>query len=140
LALCGLIATLWPAWPQAAALPQQTLRVGAEVIQVEVAETPATRQRGLMGRRSLPHGHGMLFVFDETDVHCFWMKDTPLPLSIAFITAQGRIVSMADMQPYSEAAHCPSAPVRYALEMPQGWFVSAGITPGDGVGPLPLPR
>lgn len=125
------------AWSQSARLPQTVIHVGAHIVQVEVASTPASRQRGLKGRADLLDGHGMLFVFDATDVHCFWMKDTPLPLSIAFVSAQGQIVSIADMQPYSETAHCPSEPVRYALEVPQGWLAKIGVRSGDQVSPLP---
>src|SRR5690606_10571578 len=95
------------------------------------------RRYGLMGRQALPANHGMLFVFDRTDLHCFWMKDTPLALSIAFINPQGHIVSITDMQPFSLEAHCPDEPVRYALEMPQHWFLRAGVKPGDAVTPLP---
>lgn len=125
------------AWPQSTQLPQAEIHIDTHAIQVEVANTPATRQRGLMGRTSLLDGHGMLFVFDVTDTYCFWMKDTPLPLSIAFITAQGRIVNIADMHPYSEAVHCPGEAVRYALEVPQGWFTRMKIKLGDLVVPLP---
>lgn len=125
------------AWSQSTLLPQAEIHVGAHTVQVEVANTPASRQRGLMGRAGLLDGHGMLFVFDVTDIHCFWMKDTPLPLSIAFITAQGRIATIADMQPYSEAVHCPSEAVRYTLEVPQGWFTRMKIKLGDLVAPLP---
>lgn len=126
-----------PAWSKHTLLPQVDIRVGSQAVRAEVANTPASRQHGLMGRAGLPDHQGMLFVFDETDLHCFWMKDTPLPLSIAFVTRKGRIVTIVDMQPYSEAVHCPSEAVRYALEMPQGWFTRAGVHVGDPVSPLP---
>lgn len=137
LVLLLLIACTGLVWAQSTRLPQAEIHVGTRAVQAEIASTPASRQHGLMGRAALPDSHGMLFVFDETDLHCFWMKDTPLPLSIAFITPQGRIISLADMQPYSEAVHCPSAAVRYALEMPQGWFDRSGIHIGDLVTSLP---
>ena len=84
-----------------------TLRVGLHVFAVEVAATPRARQRGLMGRTHLAADRGMLFVFEQPGRHCFWMRDTPLPLSIAFIDAAGRIASLADMAPRSETPHCP---------------------------------
>jgi hypothetical protein len=90
-----------------------------------------------MGRTHLAADGGMLFVFEQPDRHCFWMRDTPLPLSIAFIDAAGRIASLADMQPRSEALHCPSADVRYALEMRQGEFRRRGISPRTQVDGLP---
>lgn len=124
---------------QTIVLPIESLQVGNHTIQAEIAATPETRRRGLMARTSLPKDHGMLFVFEETDLHCFWMKDTPLPLSIAFINPQGHIVSVADMQALSLDTHCPNEPVRYALEMPQNWFKHAGIKPGDSVSLLPTP-
>lgn len=132
-----LCASAGPARSQSVPLPQTELHIGTRAIQAEIANTPESRQHGLMGRAGLPDNHGMLFVFDETDVHCFWMKDTPLPLSIAFITREGRIATIADMQPYSEAVHCPREAILYALEMPQGWFSRARIRIDDRVAPLP---
>jgi uncharacterized membrane protein (UPF0127 family) len=108
-----------------------TLTVRFFQITAEVADTPALRTRGLMGRQSLPPNHGMLFVFEQPQQQCFWMRNTPLPLSIAFLDDEGRISSMADMQPLSEATHCSHVPVRYALEMEQGWFTKRGIQPGE---------
>lgn len=124
---------------QAMLLPTDTFQVGERTIRAEIAATPEARRHGLMGRNALPTDHGMLFVFDQADLHCFWMKDTPLALSIAFINPQGHIVSIADMQPFSLDTHCPDEPVRYALEMPQNWFARAGVKPGDAVAPLPPP-
>lgn len=92
-----------------------------------------------MYRTFLPPDTGMLFVFDRPGLPCFWMKNTPLPLSIAFIDQRGRIVNIADMQPHDQTSHCPTAPVLYALEMQQGWFRQKGIKPGTQVAPLPLP-
>ena len=99
---------------QAILLPTIELLIGKHKAQVEVASTDASRAYGLMYRQALPRDHGMLFVFDRPDVHCFWMKNTPLPLSIAFIGSDGTITDIARMQPRSEAPHCPSGPIRYA--------------------------
>ncbi len=90
-----------------------------------------------MGREKLLADHGMLFVFPGETTTCFWMRNTPLPLSIAFINAEGRIVNIADMQPMTETSHCPLAPIVYALEMQQGWFKDNGIKPGEQVQGLP---
>ena len=117
--------------------PQQTLRIGPHRLQVEVAATQAQRERGLMGRHRLPENGGMLFVFDDEGQHCFWMRNTPLPLSIAFIDATGHIARLADMQPNSEALHCPETAVRYALEVMQGGFLERDIGVGAQVNGLP---
>jgi len=134
-----LLAAMTPPAHGQSLLPTAELAVGARQVQAEIARTPEALRRGLMERRALPPDHGMLFVFDEDDVHCFWMKNTPLPLSIAFIDAAGRIVSIQDMQPYALDVHCPPGPVRYALEMAQGWFTRAGVAVRDTVSPLPPP-
>ena len=119
-------------------LPRVALTAGIHRIQAEVADTPPKRQLGLMGRDKLGPNEGMLFVFEDQAVHCFWMKNTPLPLSIAFIGDDGAVVNIADMTPFSEATHCPSKPVRYALEMSQGWFGHKGIVAGSRIGGLPV--
>jgi uncharacterized membrane protein (UPF0127 family) len=121
----------------AGAGPQLPLKVGPHIFQVEVASTPAQRQRGLMGRTHLAADAGMLFVFEHPGRHCFWMRDTPLPLSIAFIDAAGRIASFADMQPRTETLHCPTTAVRYALEVRQGEFQRRGISVRTQVDGLP---
>jgi uncharacterized protein len=100
---------------------------------VEVAKTPAERARGLMGRRHLGQEEGMFFIFETEDYHAFWMKDTFIPLSIAFIDKSGRIVEIADMKPLSLESHSPPKPVLYALEMRKGWFSRNGIKVGDVV-------
>lgn len=125
---------------QALRLPLVQLSIGPHQLQAEVAATESSRNYGLMNRESLPSDHGMLFVFDSVGRPCFWMKNTPLPLTIAFIDRHGIIVNLADMQPYSEATHCPVAPVLYALEMEQGWFQSKGIQPGQQIVNLPERR
>lgn len=116
---------------------QQPLRIGTHTFHVEVAATPQQRERGLMGRSRLPENGGMLFVFDYSGRHCFWMRNTPLPLSIAFIDDAGRIANLADMQPHTETLHCPASAIRYALEVSQGGFQQRGIVPGARVDGLP---
>jgi hypothetical protein len=119
----------------AAAAQQPALRTvelgaGMHLIRAEVADRDATRSVGLMRRTSLPPNGGMLFVFDQDAIHCMWMKNTLIPLSVAFLDAQGAIVNIADMQPHSEQSHCAARPARYALEMTQGWFAQRGIRAG----------
>lgn len=106
------------------------LQAGMHVIRAEVARTPLQQQTGLMFRREMAANEGMLFVFDQPAQRCFWMRNTPLPLTIAYIADDGGIVDLIDMQPLSEQTHCSSKPVRYALEMNQGWFAKRGIKPG----------
>lgn len=113
------------------------LAIGMYRIRAEVAATERERQVGLMNRNYLPAQAGMLFVFEKPAQHCFWMKNTQLPLSIAFLDNAGKIVDLADMKPLSEESHCPSRPVRYALEMNQGWFRSHGATVGTVVNGIP---
>jgi uncharacterized membrane protein (UPF0127 family) len=102
-------------------------------VSAETAETNAERARGLMYRRSLDDGKGMLFIFEEDEILSFWMKNTFIPLSIAFIAADGRIVEIHDMEPEDLSTIRSGRPCRYALEVPQGWFRRAGIVPGDVV-------
>ena len=116
-----------------AALPVKALTVGMHRIQAEVAATDANRSRGLMFRKELAPNHGMLFVFEQAAVQCFWMRNTLLPLSIAFILDDGTITNIADMAPMTENSHCSTAPVRYTLEMEQGWFAKRGITAGKKI-------
>jgi uncharacterized membrane protein (UPF0127 family) len=97
---------------------------------VEVATTPQQRARGLMERTRLDDDAGMLFVFEQRARHCFWMKDTPLPLSIAFLADDGSIINIADMQPQTMDLNCAQVAVRYALEVTQGNFRNKGIRPG----------
>jgi uncharacterized membrane protein (UPF0127 family) len=131
-----LIVGLVPSLTQAA---EQTVSLTIKSFQVkaEVADRPATRARGLMHRESLPDNHGMLFVFDSPSRQCMWMKNTPLPLSVAFIKADGRIANIAQMQPQTETIHCSTENVLYALEMTQGWFWARAVKPGDAIGGLP---
>ena len=132
-ALCLSLAMTCSAWAQSAAQPKLDtvmLQAGMHNIRAEVARTPLQTQTGMMFRTEMAQHEGMLFVFDTAQQRCFWMKNTLLPLSIAFIADDGRIVNLADMQPQSEASHCSAEPVRYALEMNQGWFAKRGIKPG----------
>ncbi len=135
--IAGLLPSLVAA--QAMLLPVAELKIAQYTVQAEVAATEASRSFGLMHRQALLPNHGMLFVFDRAAGHCFWMKNTPLPLSIAFIAEDGSILNIADMQPYSEAGHCPIAPALYALEMQQGWFSDRKIQAGEQVTGLPTP-
>jgi uncharacterized protein len=110
-----------------AELTRIQLRAGMHVISAEVADSMATRSNGLMMRHKMAPNEGMLFVFEQPQAHCFWMRNTLLPLSIAFLNDDGVIVNIADMQPKSDDSHCSKKPVRYALEMNQGWFAQKGI-------------
>ena len=100
-------------------------------IRVEVAKAPEERAQGLMGRKQLGDSEGMFFIFETEDFHSFWMKNTLIPLSIAFIDKEGRILRITDMKPLTLDSHAPPKPVLYALEMKKGWFSSNGIKVGD---------
>lgn len=111
-------------------LPTTPLTAGMHVIQAELAVQPEQQMVGMMFRREMGQNEGMLFVNDDAGVRCFWMKNTLIPLSIAFIGDDGSIVNIADMAPQSEQSHCSAKPVRFALEMRQGWFAKRGIKAG----------
>jgi uncharacterized protein len=117
-------------------LPVTQLSAGMHLIRAEVAADFGSRSQGLMHRKSLAPNAGMLFVFDEAAPHCMWMKNTYIPLSVAFLDAQGVIINIADMTPHSEQSHCAARPAVYALEMTQGWFAQRGIKPGAKLGGL----
>ena len=117
----------------ALAAPTIELSAGMHRIEAEVASNNADRATGLMNRPSMPIHRGMLFVFPEAGVQCFWMRNTLIPLSIAFLDDSGRIVQVADMQPQSLDNHCSVKPVRFALEMNAGWFRSRGLTAGTRI-------
>lgn len=106
------------------------LTAGMHVIRAEVAQTPTQQAIGMMFRQEMGANEGMLFANAQAEVRCFWMRNTLIPLSIAFIADDGRIVNIADMQPQSDASHCSAKPVRFALEMRQGWFAKRGIQAG----------
>ncbi len=115
-------------------LPRTQLKAGMRLIDAQVAVQPEHRQVGLMHRKNMPPHEGMLFVFEQPAVQCFWMKNTLIPLTAAFVTDDGHIVNLVDMQPLSEESHCSDKPVRYVLEMNQGWFAKQGIPAGFRLG------
>jgi uncharacterized membrane protein (UPF0127 family) len=124
-------------------LPTMQLNAGLHLIQAEVANTFQTRMIGLMHRPELRANSGMLFVFPDLGPHCMWMKNTLVPLSVAFIDERGTILNIADMQPLDETSHCAKGSARFALEMNQGWFAVKGIKAGakiSGIEKAPPPR
>ena len=120
--------------------PRAKLTAGMFVIDAAVASTDADREQGLMYRTKLAPNEGMLFVFNERAVHCFWMKNTLIPLSIAFIRADGTVTDIDEMDAETENNHCPRNNGVYALEMSKGWFSSKGIQPGMKIEGLPAPQ
>jgi uncharacterized membrane protein (UPF0127 family) len=106
------------------------LAIGIHRVEAEVVNTMQGRMQGLMGRKSMPMQRGMLFVFDAEARHCMWMKNTLLPLAVAFIDDQGRIINVEEMVPETEQSHCAAKPARYALEMNIGWFRNRRLGPG----------
>jgi uncharacterized membrane protein (UPF0127 family) len=122
------------------ALPTATLSINGHKITAEVAATPAQRSTGLMHRFSLRPDHGMIFVFERPDPQSFWMMNTFIPLSIAFIAPDGRIINIDDMAPHDQNTHWSKGPALYALEMRKGWFAERGIRAGDVVKGLPAPK
>jgi uncharacterized protein len=133
-ALALLLLAAAPALAQQ--LPVIQLKAGMHLIRAEVAADYPTRGRGLMHRKSLAPNAGMLFIFDNAAIHCMWMKNTYIPLSVAFLDAEGTIINIADMQPHSEQSHCATRPALYALEMEKGWFDQRGIKAGAKLGGL----
>lgn len=119
-------------------LPRVKLSAGMHLIDAQVAATIEQRSTGLMFRRDMPQSEGMLFVFEQATVQCFWMKNTLLPLTAAFVANDGTIVNLADMKPRTTESHCSKEPVRYVLEMNQGWFGKKGIKAGAKLGGQPF--
>lgn len=117
-----------------AQMPVTELTASFHRIEAEVAADQASLMQGLMHRRSMPVNHGMLFVFAKTDRHCMWMRNTLIPLSVAFLDVQGKIINIEDMKPQTEDNHCAASPARYALEMNLGWFSGKGLKPGLQIG------
>jgi uncharacterized membrane protein (UPF0127 family) len=112
-------------------LPAMALKVGSQSVKVEIAATEEARQKGLMFREKLARNEGMLFVFSEIGYHAMWMRNTPLPLAVAFIDGSGKILSIHEMQPHTEITHQAAGPARYALEMTGGWFKANKVNVGD---------
>lgn len=125
------------AQPMAGELPTVQLNAGMYLIRAEVAADFPSRAQGLMYRKQMPSNAGMLFVFDEPGAQCMWMKNTLIPLSVAFMDDRGAVINIEDMAPQTEDSHCASRPARYALEMNRGWFAARGIKPGTRIGGIP---
>ena len=121
-----------PGWAQEGPqkLPSVTLNAGMHIIHAELAQSPDERSIGLMFRKSMGANEGMLFAFEQAAKQCFWMKNTLLPLSIAFVAADGTVVNIDDMKPQTLASHCSTKEVPFVLEMNVGWFAKRGIKAG----------
>ncbi len=141
---CLLLALTGPAWSQPESpqlqLPRVQLSAGMFLINAQVVSTPEQRAIGLMFRKEMPANEGMLFVFEQPAGQCFWMKNTLLPLTAAFVADDGTIVNLADMQPQSLDSHCSTQPVRFVLEMHQGWFAKRGLKAGSRLSGSPFTR
>jgi len=135
--LLFLIANTGNAQQNPQKMPVTTLNIGIHLIQAEIASRDEDRARGLMMRQKLSPNEGMIFRFDNTNQVCMWMKNTLLPLSVAFIDEGGIIINIEDMKPQTLDAHCAAKPARYALEMNQGWFKRKNIKPGTLITGLP---
>lgn len=122
---------------QTTRFPVISLNAGIHVIKAEVAAREAERQQGLMFREKMGPNEGMVFLFEAPAGVCMWMKNTLIPLSVAFIDESGKIVNIEDMQPHTTESHCAKKLVRYALEMNQGWFKQKNIRPGSAIDGLP---
>ena len=115
-------------------MPRMELAAGFHRIEAEVAANQQNRAQGLMNRSSMGSNQGMLFVFTQVDRHCMWMRNTLMPLSVAFLDGLGKIINIEDMKPQTEDNHCAASPARYALEMNLGWFANKGFKPGFQIG------
>lgn len=124
-----------------AEMPRAELHASFYRIDAEIAATQEGRAQGLMFREKMGANQGMLFIFTRSDRHCMWMRNTLLPLSVAFLDEEGKIINIEDMQPKTESNHCATSPARYALEMNLGWFASKGFKSEQVIGGLNrLPR
>jgi uncharacterized membrane protein (UPF0127 family) len=112
-------------------LAQVRLNAGIHNINAELASTPQQREIGLMFRTAMPANDGMLFAFEQPGKQCFWMRNTLIPLSVAFIGDDGSVVNIDDMKPRTDDSHCSAKPVRFVLEMNEGWFAKRGIKAGS---------
>ena len=140
--LCGIV-LLEASVAVAQQMPMMELNAGFHRIEAEVAADEPSRMQGLMHRREMSANHGMLFVFPTVERHCMWMRNTLIPLSVAFLDEQGQIVNIEEMKPQTENNHCAATPARYALEMNKAWFAAKGIKPGMRIGGIekaPRPR
>ena len=126
-----LVSFLWVPFVYSQTVPKIPIYLKDKEIWVEVVRTPEERAQGLMERKHLGEDEGMLFIFEKEDYHSFWMKNTLIPLSIAFIDREGKILKIADMEPLTLDSHPPPKPILYALEMRKGWFSANGIQVGD---------
>jgi uncharacterized membrane protein (UPF0127 family) len=129
------------AWAQGQAqlnLPRTILSAGIHQIDSQVARTPEEHATGLMFRKEMPPNEGMLFVFNAPSKQCFWMKNTLLGLTAAFVADDGTVVNLEDMQPNTTESHCSTKPVRYVLEVNQGWFAKKGIKAGAKLSGAPF--
>jgi uncharacterized membrane protein (UPF0127 family) len=120
--------------------PRAELNVGIHLIHAELAADDASRMTGLMFRRTLPPSDGMLFRFDQEDRHCMWMRNTYLPLSVAFLDARGAVINVEEMQAQTDDTHCAARPARYALEMNARWFAQHGVRAGTVIEGVVAPR
>lgn len=141
-ALCSatLLLSITPAMAE---MPRMELNASFHRIEAEVAADQPNRMQGLMNRRSMGANQGMLFVFLQNDRHCMWMRNTFLPLSVAFLDEGGKILNIEDMKPQTDTSHCAAGPARFALEMNLGWYASRGLKPGQRIGGVeksPRPR
>jgi uncharacterized membrane protein (UPF0127 family) len=126
-----------------AQMPHLELAAGFHRIEAEVAADQPNRMQGLMQRHTLAANQGMLFVFPQAERHCMWMRNTFLPLSVAFLDEQGSILNIEEMKPQTEDNHCAAGVARFALEMNSGWFARKGLKPGariSGIEKAPRPR
>lgn len=121
-------------------LQRTPLSAGMFLLDVQLAQTPEQRQIGLMWRKDMPQHEGMLFVFEQAATQCFWMRNTLIPLTAAFVDDDGTIVNLADMKPQNDNSHCSTKPVRFVLEMNQGWFAKRNIKAGYKLGGAPFAR
>ena len=140
LAAVAAVSTLAAAQDGPQKLAAITLNAGIHNIRAEVAQTAEERATGLMFRQTMPAQDGMLFVFEQPATQCFWMKNTLLPLSVAFVADDGTIVNLDDMKPQTLDSHCSTKPVRFVLEMNQGWFAKRGLKAGTRLQGAPFNR
>ena len=141
----ALVASLlWASTARAQDVPQKLpairLTAGMHLIQAELAQSPDERSTGLMFRTAMGANEGMLFAFEQAGTQCFWMKNTLLPLSVAFVADDGSVVNIDEMKPQTLNSHCSTRPVRFVLEMNQGWFVKRGIKAGAKLQGAPFAR